>query len=260
MAGDVEELVRRVRAKDYAAQDLAKQVGPAATQELAALTRDDDDIVRMIAVYCLDAIGGPGVAPALVRALYDEELHVQAAAMRGLARHADASVQRDLFDAYDAISEPELRRDIALAIGRMGPAAQQEELRARWKDATSPEAAEGAVVALARLDDPEAKKELEERLSGSRGRARKRYLDHAEYVHAPWLLKPLGKILDDKTPVLRIGVDGRPELIDSLRACDLAVNLIAEISGKTFSFPIALAENYADEKLAEVRAYVDALP
>jgi hypothetical protein len=113
-------------------------------------------------------------------------------------------------------------------------------------------------VSLARLNDDAAKSEFTRRLQSSKERLR--YLEYAQYIHAAWLLKPLQPILDDKSPMVRVGVDARPDLIQNLRACDLAVNLIYSISGRTFSFPVSSDVNYSDPQIAEVRTYVQRLP
>lgn len=122
-----------------------------------------------------------------------------------------------------------------------------------------PEAREGCTVALARLNDKDAQTEFINRLHDSTHRDRPRYLEYCEYIHAQWLLKSLLPLLDDKRPMMHVGID-RPGIIEDLRACDLAVNLIASISRHKFSFEIDGLTNYKDEQLAEVRRFVESLP
>lgn len=83
------------------------------------------------------------------------------------------------------------------------------------------------------------------------------------YLRAPWLLAPLRPVLDDRTELQWVGLDGHPELTQHLRACDLAVNLVAAITGHRFSFEVRGQENptnYTDDQLAEVGRFLRALP
>ena len=68
-------------------------------------------------------------------------------------------------------------------------------------------------------------------------------------------MKPLAALLDDVSKVLRIGVDGRPEFPEYLRACDIAVNLIAELAPAKFSFVVNRLTNYSSGQLAEVKHF-----
>ena len=215
------DLVQQVLEKEPAATLTAKEIGPSANTELIKLTRNDDAKVRRIAVYCLEETGGADAAVAFARLTLDDDSQVRAAALDGLFRH-----QADVV--------PEIEK--------------------RYQAEKDPQAKEGLVVALSERGDTRAQAEFLQGLQGSRNRDRARYLDYAGKIKAKWLLPGLLPILDDKTPLVWIGVDGRPDLPQSLRACDIAVNLIAEITGHKFSFPIAGNVNYTEEQIAEVKA------
>jgi hypothetical protein len=73
-------------------------------------------------------------------------------------------------------------------------------------------------------------------------------------------LKPLLPVLEDQSTMVRIGVDGRPEIPEYLRACDLAINLVTAISRKSFSFQIDQKTNYTAAQIAEVRGFLKSLP
>jgi HEAT repeat protein len=236
-------------------------MGDAVADALAKLLRDSDAEVRELAVHCLDEAGGPRVGSPLVSALLDEDAQVAMAAARALHRHVFPALQGRLLGAYDAQPEGAVRREIALVFGRTaGKSAAPSELVERLRKEPDAEAREGLLWALARFGNPEAREEFVARLQGAQGAERKRYLDGVAYLGQPWVLKALLPLLDDGTPVLRVGVDARPDLIDSLRACDLAVVLIAEIAQAGFSFPVNRAKNYSEAELAEVRTYLRGLP
>lgn len=256
---EVRELIRMVLDKQPEAALRARQVGPGANAELIKLTRNDDPKVRRIALYCLEETGGADAAGAFARLVLDEDPQVQAAALKGLGRHPDPAVYRTLLEAYDESPAPYVRQQIMLIIGRMPGVAGLAEIKKRYSAEKDPEAREGPMVALARLDDQEVRVDFISRLHASAQRERARYLEYCRYIHAPWLLRPLLPLLDDKTPMVRIGVDARPEWPEYLRACDIVVNLVASISKHSFSFPIAGNTNYSDAQLAEVKAFLQSL-
>lgn len=287
-AVDIRRVVEGVRARDYTVQLVARTLGGAANTELAELLQDPDAEVRELAVHCLDESGGPGAAEALVPALLDEDLQVSMAAAKALHTHGAPHLVRPLLSTYDLRPEPPVLRELALVLGRLegwvpveellrklvpvvgglvGPPPVElkrryfvSELKQRYLAESDAQAKEGLLWALARLGDEEARREFAARLEGSAGTERKRYLDGVAYLGQPWVLKALLPVLDDRTPLVRVGVDARPDLIDTLRACDIALELIAKIGKARFSFPVPRPENYSDAELAEAKAWVAGLP
>ena len=112
-------------------------------------------------------------------------------------------------------------------------------------------------MALASAEIPCAQMEFVRGLQAAKSRTLARYLDYAGLIKEKWLLPALLPILDDKTPLVRIGVDGEPSQPEHLRACDIAVNLVEDISGHKFSFPVAGNVNYTDAQIAEVKAFLE---
>lgn len=254
------EISRLALAKERSAILEARAQGAAALPELQVLARHDDAEVREIALYGLDEIGDRRGSPIFAEALLDPGPMVRGVAMRALLKRPDPAVYDLLLDAYDKSPEPVVRHTVALILGRIGaPTAKPADILRRFEAESDPFAEEGCLVALAKLGDERAQERFAELLAASRGRTRGRFLEHAAYLHAPWVIRALGPVLADRTPLLRIGDDGVPGP-EYLRACDLAVNLVAEISGWHFSFPVARAVNYSDADLAEVARFVDATP
>lgn len=256
---DVGTIVQGVLAKDYGVQLAARGAGGAAVSALLPLLGNPDDEVRQLTVHCLAETGDPRAAGGLASALLDAEPEVAMAAARALHRLATPALAQGLLDAMGQASDPTVRREIALLLGRVAGPDAIATLRDRLGREHAPEAAEGLLMALARLGDPDARRTFEERLLDARGMERKTWLDDAEYIGQP-LVRPLEKLLGDTTPVLRVGVDARPDLIDALRVCDLALILIATLSRARFSFPITRAKNYSAAEIEEVRRFVRGLP
>lgn len=249
----VDDLIKMVLDKQPAAALIAKKLGPGANKELIKLTANEDAKVRLIAIYCLQETGGTDAAWAFARLVLDEDPQVRGAALNGLMQHPDPAAGASLLNAYDGSPDPYARQQIMLILGRMG--ISKDELKKRYANEKDPQAKEGSMVVLAKLGDPEAEQEFIDRLHASQGRERARFLEYCKYINAPWLSKALLPLLDDKSSLIWIGVDGRPELPQYLRACDIAVNIVATVTKHSFSFQIKDGVNYTDAQITEVRDF-----
>jgi hypothetical protein len=257
---DIQELVQSVLNKDPSSVLIARKVGQAGNTELRKLTKSDDAKVRRIALYCLDETGGSDAVGAFIDALMDKDPQVRGASLKGLNHHLpDTTYYNALLRAYDENPDPYVRQQVILIIGRLNLTNIIQDIKKRYERERDPDAQEGCIVVLAKLNDTDAQTEFVKRLKASSNRIRLRYLEeYCPYINAQWLLKPLLPILDDKLPLLYIGVDV-PDMVQDLRACDLAINLISSISKHKFSFEINRATNYDDKQIIEVREYVQNL-
>ena len=256
----MDELLQSVLNKDPEASLLARQIGPSANPELIELTQHEDSKVRRIALYCLNETGGADAAMAMAASLLDDEPQVQSAALKGLINHPDPVVYQLLLKNYAKIRDPLIRREVPLILGRMEGKVQKSDLKEKLTAEKAPEAKEGWLVVLTRDNDQEARTLFLQGLHASKGRPRARFLEYCRYIGAPWLLKEMLPLLDDQEPMIRIGVDARPDLPEYLRTCDLVVNLVSEIARINFSFSITTSENYTAAQLAEVRQYLRSRP
>ena len=251
--GRMSDLIAQVRAHDPSATLLAAEMGPSAAESLIPLTRDSNEEVREIALLCLAETGGSGAVRAALARLNDPAPMVRGAALRGLERLVRPADVPALLHALEATDDAGARRYVALLIGRIGAPRDIPALQAACGKRADTDTQEGCVAALAQLGDPPMREEFLRRLTTSRDRALARMLEYAEAIRAAWLLPALGQLLDDRTEIRWIGVDGLPGP-KSLRVADIALNLIAEISGHRFSFPVAPNVNYTDAQLAEARS------
>jgi HEAT repeat protein len=255
----IDELVKQVQNREPRAALLAAQIGPAANPRLLALLADPTPKVRRVALYCLKETGGADAVRAFVASLADVDAQVRAAAMDGLdARHAEADpgLATALLDAYDHAADAALKQPLALLLGRLAD-TDRPRLRALLDAETAPLPREALLAACARLGASDAQRDFAELLKGARGDALERWLPLAQYVGAAWLLPALLPALDDETPVVQIGVDGRPDLPTFLTARDVAAKLVAAITGHTFSFAPGPPPNLGAAEAAEVRAFVE---
>ncbi|MFO0758088.1 MAG: HEAT repeat domain-containing protein [Byssovorax sp.] len=238
----------------------ARAAGPAALPELLSLAQNPEGEVREIALYGLDEIGDRRSAAVFVKALLDPEPMVRGVAMRALHKRPDPAVYQELLDAWDQSPEPVVRHNVALILGRLGsPPTDLDALGDRYEPEQDPLAREGLLVALAKLGDEGARARFAELLEASRGRDRGRFLEHCAYIDDRWVLPALEPVLDDETPMLRVGADGLPGP-EYLRACDMTVNLVVKISGYGFTFPVGGRVNYPPGSIEEVRSFLQGIP
>jgi HEAT repeat protein len=257
---EMDLLIQRVLSKDPSTTLLAKRIGPSATPSLKPLATHADPVVREIALRCIDQSGGADVAGIFVAALDDKSASVRTAALTGLQNHLEESVYPQLLQAYDKSEDGITRQQIALLIGRL-KSAQVSDLQPKYTAEKDKQAQEGCIAALAKMGDKNSQSEFVKQLQAAKDRDLKRYLDYVDYIHQTWVLKHLLPVLRDKSPILRVGADGLQGMgPEYLRACDIAVNLVAKIAGVKFSFPVNQSTNYTDTQLEEARLAVANLP
>lgn len=251
-------LKQKVLNKEQGAVNLAKEMGKSAVTILKPLAKNSDAGVRKLALNCLYYTGGgEGVAEIFIGALKDEA-NVSVEAVRGLQQYLSPAIYSQLLEMYAEVESGTRRKDIALMLGRM-EGAKISDLKQKDEGETDAEAKEGLMVAMAKLDDQKSRDDFVDRLHKAKNQELKRYLDYVDYIGKTWAIKALSPILNDKSPLVYIGVDGIDEGAENLRACDIAVNLISKIMKPKFSFTIKGDKNYTDSELQEVKAYLATL-
>lgn len=252
-----DSLVQAIRDKDYAAQVAARGGGPAAARAIAPLLYHPDEQVRELAVFCLIETGGSSAtSAALALACLDPVAPTAATAARALRQVAGAAMLPIVIDALALAPAAFARRELALFVGEWGGAEHIPLLQARQESESSPTVRDALLAARARLGDVEARELFADALIRSEGFDRKAWLSLADYIAAPWLLGPLGELLEDTSPMLRLGGEDSNAAVKYLRTCDVTVDLIARIARTRFSFEVGTPTNYAAEHLEEVRRFV----
>ena len=167
----------------------AAKMGPAAGPVLARLARHADPEVRAQALICLKASGGTEAAPTALAALADEDATVVANALQVLNAHPPTN-DAPLLAAYDKYEEP--RDQLALSAGRLGSRATVNAWKTHWRTTPSGTAVANALVtAVARMGDPDARREFTNRLDAARGYESPPWIDRAVYQENAWVLPPL---------------------------------------------------------------------
>jgi hypothetical protein len=252
-------LVQKILMREPAAILMAEEMGSSAGLAVKTLAEHEDAAIRQLAVRCLNRSGIIGGEEIFVNALTDDSPSVRAAALNALDRRADAQVYWRLLEVYDRVSDSQHRQEIALMLGKIGE-ANLSDLKRAFSNEQDLEALEGCLAALAKLGDAGSQAEFLNRLVNAKDRALKRFLEYADYIGQIWVLRGLATVLNNQTFLNGSGVCRPPEsLSEYVRACDQAVNLIAEIAGLRFSFPVRRMTNYTDSQLAEVRRFLAAL-
>ena len=255
----VTELVEKVRAKDFTATLRARELGPGAAAGVTPLLSDLDPTVRQLALLCLLEMPAPDALDIAFGAVSDDDPQVRAVALRGVGQLATRNHATRVVEALRNHPEPVARKELALIVGGMGGRESLGPLRAACDAHSDPETQRGCLVARAWLEDAEAQQEFGRQVVASRGGERIELLGYADRIRARWLLPSLGALLDDTGPARWIGADGRPGP-ETLRVCDVAVNLIAAISGHRFGFVVGPRVNYAPSEIAEVSRFVRSNP
>jgi hypothetical protein len=253
-----DSLVERIsRRHDRGAISMARAQGRAALPVLAPLVASEDPVAREIAAHCLRAIDDPGAREAVLPAVLDQDIAVRGAALWAIDVAPDAALVPWLFLAYDLSPHADVRGRIAIVLGRGAREVPIECLHLRCERETSPEAAAGLLEALARAGDAGARAEFGRLVAEARGRALDRLLRRCEEIAERWLLAPLAAVLADRTPLRYVGADGRPCKVWDMRACDIALNLIAKIGDAALGFETGGIANYTADQIESARRFAD---
>jgi len=258
--GDMNELIQKVIGKDPTATLDARRIGSSAAEPLVRLTTNEDSVVRELALRCLIESGGDGLSRVFAGFLTDEYGSVRGAALAGINKYVDPSVLPQLVEAFDKSEDlPEMREQIALVMGRID-STDVSILKHRYENEKDQLAKDGIIAALSKLGDQKARVHFAQELRGAKGDRLKRYLDYVDYIGQEWAARALAPVLHDKTPLLRIGIDGVPNLgPGQLRACDIAVNLIAKILKPQLKFQVDMKTAYTDAQLLEVKGLLEGM-
>lgn len=252
-------LIQKILNKEPSAVNLAKEVGSSAFSRIEPLTANEDDEVRMIAFSCLGYIGGENAAEVLINGLTDESPSVSVEASRGLKNYLSPAIYPKLLEVWDKVEDPARRSEIALMLGKI-EGAKVSDLKQKFEKEDNADVKGSLRAAIAKLGDGDSKAEFLKNLQGAKDRELKKYLDYVEYINQTWALRGLSPVLKDKSDLIRIGIDGAPGLVpEYLRACDVAVNLIARLTGKKFSFDVDGKTNYSDSQIQEVNQFIISL-
>lgn len=255
------DLVRRITARDFTVQLDVPAGDASVVPAITPLLHHDDEVVRMLAVHCLGAVGVSDAARAITAAIDDEDPSVAGAALTALGGMDLASmpdVAAALLARLGAPLEPVVRRCIPVTLIQGGATPDVEALRAIADAEQDPEVQDDVLLLMAKLGDADARDRVARRVAAATGREVQRWTQRFDLVQGPWLVRGLVAWLDREEQAKRVGVDGVPDVPESIRACDVAVALLVALIGARVSFAMGPFVLYTPEQLDEVRDLVKA--
>ncbi|MGH7305503.1 MAG: HEAT repeat domain-containing protein [Candidatus Rokuibacteriota bacterium] len=105
--------------KDWEAAEIAGRSGPAIVPQVEPYLRSPDHEIRLLAVDCLAAAGGPQAAQLLIRTLSDGNEQVRGNAVNGLHRNLPVGQEAALLAAWDPSQtrDGDVRQQIPMILG-----------------------------------------------------------------------------------------------------------------------------------------------
>lgn len=246
-------LVAQIKAGSPEAQATASSLGQDALPAVTPLVDDADPEVRILALACLNIIGGPMVPTIALRKVGDEDDQVVGEALQVLQGHPPAGHAADLLTLYREAGDGFVRERLALIAGRLAPQIDVIPWRKLWREAPAgSELERNLLAAVARMGDADARRAFADRLHASRGSESAEWLDLALYLDNGWVVPELVALLDRTETAVELAPDRNDTL--PLRVCDLAADTILNLTGASVSFDTGRTTPYTPEELRQVRA------
>jgi hypothetical protein len=248
-----ERLNQLVDASDATAIQMARELGPAASDLVADYLEHPSRKVRLIAVDVAAAVGGPRGIRILVEALKDADEQVHVSAINGLHRHLAAGAETELLAIWDRTPDRFIKQQIPLVIGRSMNAGTISLLQQRLSGERSAYVLDGLIAGLAKLGDTSARTRFAELLAAGEGERIAELMEYVQYLDDAWVLPHLYPLLDHTENALVIGTHIKTIV---RRGCDIVVDEVLRISGFPFSFPADPSAQYTSAQIGEVAAYL----
>lgn len=253
------DLDRLIQSKNWGAVELCTKSGPALTPALDRYLRSSDEVVRLLAVDCVGAAGGPEAPPLLIRALADSNEQVRNDAINALSRNLPAGHETELLAAWDAnrTRDTYVRQQIPMILGLLQANSRIAELKARLNADPRQDVRDGLIAGLAKLRDAHARASFGAMLRDARGKRTAELIELVQYLDEPWVIPYLAPVLERRDLAIDLSTHRKQV---RRRECDLAVDEVVRISKRQFSFSIDPTGQYKDPQIEEVLRYAQAQP
>ena len=251
------EFDQLMKSKDWSAVEVARQGGPGIVPALSRYLQSPDHVIRLLAVDCIAAAGGPEASGLLIHSLADSNEQVRANAANGLHRVLPFGHELQLIEAWDRSDTRDgyVRQQIPMILGRMKSVQLIGALQAREAADPRPDVRDGVIAGLAKLGDVAARRKFGEMLRDARGTRTADLIEFVKYEDEPWVIPLLIPVLDRRDMAVDLSTHRR-EI--HRRECDLAVDQIVRISKARFMFAIDEVGQYTEPQIAEARRYAEA--
>ena len=254
MTSEIDELITK---KDWRAVEVARKAGPPIVPTVAPYLQNKDAVIRLLAVDCIGAAGGPGAPPLLVKMLADVSEQVRINSINALHEHPPVGQAQTLIAVWDADHKPDgfVRQQIPMILGRMHARETIPDLHHRLAAETRQDIKDGLIAGLAKMGDAPARAEFRKMLHDARGKRTAELMEYVRYLDEQWVIPLLIPVLGRRGIAVTLSTH-RHTL--ERRECDLAVDEVLRISKAKFSFELDDIAQYTDAQIAEVLRYATA--
>jgi hypothetical protein len=254
MASDIAQMIRN---KDWSAVEAAAKAGPTAVASAEPFLKDEDPVVRLAAVDCIAAAGGPRAPELLMRMVTDKNEQVRINAINGLHKRPPVGREDELMILWDQNSSRDgfVRQQIPMILAEMGAKDKAVALKARSVLDSRQEVDDGMTAAVAKLGDGDMRKKQAKKLEIASGTRIAEIMPFVEWINEQWVVPMLLPVLKHReiAQILATHINTIER-----RGCDLAVDAVLSISKAAFSFKLNRVAIYTDPQVAEVSRYVEA--
>ena len=253
-------IAEAIKKKDWRAVQSAQASGPAVVPQVEPFTRDADMVVRALATDCLAAAGGPRAQDLMINALLDTSEQVRIAAVNGLHARPPQGKEPDLFAAWDKAGDQRdgyVRQQVPMIVGRLGTPESINDIKARRHDDKRGFVQDGLLSGLAKLADPDARREVGRTIRASFGKRIAEFMPFVTYLDHEWTLPYLLPLMDHYEEALELST----HIISfKRRGVDLAIDEVLRLKPALFQIPRDTTGNYTPAQIAEVKKYLASLP
>ena len=256
MTSEIDELITK---KDWRAVEVARKSGPPIVTTVEPYLRNQDAVIRLLAVDCISAAGGPNAPPLLINMLKDVNEQVRINSINALHEHPPVGREQALLAAWDADHTHDgfVRQQIPMILGRMHARATAPDLHHRLAAEARQDIKDGLIAGLAKMGDAPARAEFGKMLHDARGKRTAELIEYVKYLDEPWVIPLLVPVLGRRDIAIDLSTH-RTSL--KRRECDLAVDEVLRISKAKFAFELDEIAQYTDAQIAEVVRYAQAQP
>ncbi len=247
----IDLLVQQIKTLNWDAPATAAGIGAPAAQTLSTLAKDEDPQIRQITIACLDAIGGENAVDIALEHLLDEDAEVVAESITLLHHHPPLKREEYLHMAFKKTKDPFAIEQIPLIAGRISLDINTkpwiEEMESQEKTG---KVDDGLVTGLARMGHQPAREKFVKSVLASKGRRSKEWIDYCGYMEDTWIVPHMVPLLDRYELALNLNPDDKDSY---LRTCDLAVEVIVELTGVDVGFPVKRVNRYTGQELTKIK-------
>lgn len=240
---------------DGDARETARQLGISAGPILWQYFQSESEEHRALSLECLAEIGGEEATKVLVMGLDDPALDVRYTAVRLLHRVYSAVEVIKLREQVEKSGDEWVRGNVALILGKLEDTAATPIIKRQITVEKNERAVKQMTLALARLEDGEARLGLLKRLAEQDHRVRYEAIGDFEYLNKPELVNHLLPLLSDTREVKNVGAEPFPVFH---RVCDRAVEAVAAIFTGRLPF-VTGVQNYSDDEIEQARKIAQGL-